>query len=134
MDAPARASKASAQKDRDFVAATVRCHPRSCGLEVCLDAITHLRNGGHASAVPGSASIADTIEVEKLTCLRKVELREFAKQTPGVVRYKKNENGQWILKTCAELQKDVVQALSGCRTSPKGRSPRVLRRPATTQH
>ena len=72
MDAPARASKAVAQKDRDFVATTMRGHPRSSGLEVCLDAIKHLRNGGHASAVPGAVSIADTFDVGKLTCARNV--------------------------------------------------------------
>ena len=134
MYAPARASKADAQKDRDFVATTMRCHPQSSGLEVCLDAIKHLRNGGHASAVPGAANIADTIDAEKSTCARKVELCELANQTPGVGRNKKNEKGQWIPKTCAEPNKERVKALSGCRTSPKGRSPRVLKRPATTQH
>ena len=113
MDAPARTSKAAAQKDRELVATTMRFHPRSSWLDVCSDAIKHLRNGGAALSLPGSASIADNIDMAKLATMRKVQLRELANKTPGVVRNKKNEKGQWIPKTCAELKKDLAQALPG---------------------
>ena len=69
MDAPARASKADAQKDRDFVATIRHLHPschQSALAQVCLAAIKHLRNGGHASARRSSQSSVRLQEVPQM--------------------------------------------------------------------
>lgn len=131
LDGPARASQAAAEKDRELIAAAVGLQPRSSRVEAASAAIKCLR-GGQAPTLqdgPGSASTIHSIGMEELASMGKVQLRNLAQRTPGITRFKRNENGfKRNQKSCNDLLQELqefksAQFLPGCKGNIRAEAP-----------
>ena len=59
-------------------------------------------------AVPVSDSTTSLLDSDKLSEMKKTELRRLASRSPGIVRDKIVAKGKWIPKTCEELRAELL--------------------------
>ena len=108
MDGPARALRAEAEEDRQYVVTAMDQESATSRFDAAADALKQLREGGVRPScdAPGSVSAHTHIDFDKLASMDKLQLRGLATKVPCISRNKRNSDGKWIPKTCQELRNE----------------------------
>ena len=106
MDGRTCASRGDAERDREFIAATVMKRKMAAS-----DAMKRLRSGEAPTLPNGPGSASTTIHnigADKLASKSAPELRRLVDQTPGITRRHQNAKGKLVIKSCKELKEGLL--------------------------
>ncbi len=134
FDGPFRIFREDAERDCTYAAACMDEVPRPSKVSAASRAVQMLRDGKArpSGQVPGSASSALRFDAESLQNMSKLELRNLATRTPGIVRDKKTQKGKWVPKSCQELKAELLAMKTNTSTQAVPGRPTAKKRPAST--